>query len=452
MNDSLASQLAALPQEQKLAALQSLSPEEILAVRHDWRFWARPKQLAPGGQWVTWLILAGRGFGKTRTVVEWALERIERGLAKRLNIVAATAADARDVLVEGESGFLNAAPEWLRPRYEPSKRRLTWENYDARATLFTADEPDRLRGPQCDTAIADELAAWRYPEAWDQLRFGLRLGNDPRVAVATTPRPTPIIKALVKDSLVERPTVVVTRGSTHENRANLAPAFLREILSKYEGTRLGRQEIDAEILEDAPGALWKREQVEEHRRIIAPAYTRIVVAIDPSVSATAEAAETGIVVAGLGTDGHGYVLADDSVKQPTPEQWGAQGVTSYRKFQADRVVGEVNNGGDLVESNLRAIDKGVPFKQVRASRGKAIRAEPVASLAEQGRIHHLGTFPILEDQLCQWEPGVSTWSPNRLDAYVWAFTELMLGGDMWHAPDWTYLKELEEAGPPPLRW
>jgi phage terminase large subunit-like protein len=426
---SLASQLAALPLPQQQSFLATLEPKELEALRWDWRFWGRPEQHAPAGDdWRYWLVLAGRGFGKTRTINEWLLERIERGVARRITIIAATAADARDVMIEGESGLLNIAPPWLRPVPYLSKRRLEWPKYKARATILSADKPDRLRGPQCDTAIADELAAWRYPEAWDQLLFGLRLGQDPRVAVATTPRPTPLIKSLVKDSLCR-----VTGGSTHANRANLAKPFLDAILKKFEGTRLGRQEIDAEILDDAQGALWRREKMLDALRApqfrTIPEFRRVVVAIDPSVSAEALTAETGIVAAGLGVDDHAYVLADESVMQPTPEQWGNAAIGCYHKLKADRILGEVNNGGDLVEANIRAIDKGIPFKKVHASRGKAVRAEPIASLYEQGRVHHVGTFGTLEDQMCQWEPGVSTWSPNRLDALVWALTELMLDGE-----------------------
>jgi phage terminase large subunit-like protein len=440
---SLAQRIAALPEAAKRELLLSLKPAEAEALKHEWRFWARPKQLAPDGDWRTWLLLAGRGFGKTRCLVEWANWRIETG-AKLINVVGATALDVSKVLVEGPSGFLASAPPWNRPIYQPSRSRLKWQN-GAVANLFSAEEPDRLRGPQCDTAIADELAAWKYPEAWDQLQFGLRLGTDPRVAVATTPRPTPLIKSLLADS-----TTAVTRGTTYENKANLAPQFLEAIVKRYEGTRLGRQELDGEVIDDAPGALWKRDQIELHRQPNPPQMARVVVAVDPSVSATSESAETGIVVAGLGVDGHGYLLSDESLKQPTPEQWGSQAIVAYRKFQADRIVGEVNNGGDLVESNVRAIDKSVPFKQVRASRGKAVRAEPIASFGEQGRLHHVGIFPVLEDQLCQWEPGVSTWSPNRLDALVWAFTELMLGGDLWHSPDWSYLSDLQKVAPKPF--
>jgi phage terminase large subunit-like protein len=419
-----------LPEAQRAKILGGLTDEETEALRWDWRFWARPEQLAPAGDWRYWLVLAGRGFGKTRTINEWLLGRIERGQARRITILAATASDARDVVVEGESGLLNIAPPWLRPVPFLSKRRLEWPKYKARATILSADKPDRLRGPQCDTAICDELAAWRYPEAWDQLLFGLRLGSDPRVAVATTPRPTPLIKSLVDDKLC-----VLSRGSTHDNRANLAAPFLDAILRKFEGTRMGRQEIDAEILDDAPGALWRRDTMIEALRVAsAPELVRIVVAIDPSVSSDSENAETGIVAAGLGRDGHGYVLADGSLERPTPDEWGTGALALYTTLRADRIIGETNNGGDLVEANIKAVARGdgsraaigYAFRKVHAARGKQTRAEPIAALYEQKRVHHVGAFAQLEDQLCQWEPGVSTWSPNRLDALVWALTELML--------------------------
>lgn len=419
-NASLAQSLARLPKEQLQSLIRSLTDEEAEALRYEWRFWARPNQVAPQGEWLYWLCLAGRGWGKTRVGAQWILDKVERGEAGRIALVAETAADARDVMVDGESGILACAPPWNRPRYEPSRRRLTWPN-GAIATTYSAEEPDQLRGPQHDTAWCDELAKWRYPEAWDQLQFGLRLGSKPQCVVTTTPRPTPIIKALVVD-----PLTVVTRGSTYENQLNLAAPFIQQILKRYQGTRLGRQELNAEILDDAPGALWKRDQIERLRRNAPDRFKRIVVAIDPSVSRQAEGAETGIVAVGLGHDDHGYVLADNSLVQPSPEQWGSEAVKLYRLLQANLIVAEVNNGGDLVESNLRTIDPNVPVEQVRASRGKDVRAEPVASLYEQGRVHHVGSLPLLEDQMCQWEPGVSAWSPNRVDALVWAVTYLMV--------------------------
>lgn len=428
--DSLALSLARLPERSRQKILASLTQAELTALNYEWRFWARPQQLAPEGDWSYWLALAGRGWGKTRVGAEWVRQRVEHDGSRIVHFVADTAADARDVMIEGNSGLIACSPPWFRPKYIPSRRQLVWPN-GAIGLTFSADDPEQLRGPQCDTAWCDELAKWRHADdAWHNLVMGLRIGNNPRAIVTTTPKPTPLIKSLVTDPLCR-----VVRGSTDENRANLAPTFLDAILKKYRGTRLGRQELDAEILDDAPGALWKRDQIDKHRRPNAdhprlPEFVRIVVAVDPSVASDSATAETGIVVVGLGTDGDGYLLADGSIEKPTPEQWGRETVALYERHEADRIIAEVNNGGDLVETNIRAASSGrnFPVKKVRASRGKLARAEPVGSLGEQGRLHHVGTFPLLEDQLCQWEPGVSEWSPNRLDAYVWAVTELMLGG------------------------
>jgi predicted phage terminase large subunit-like protein len=350
-------------------------------------------------------------------------------------LVAATAADARDVVVEGESGLLAICPPWCRPHYEPSKRRLTWPN-GAIATTYSADEPDRLRGPQHDAAWADELAAWRYPEAWDQLQFGLRLGTDPRLIVATTPRPTPIIRGLLAASSTH-----VTRGSTYENRDNLAAAFFEQIIAKYEGTRLGRQELLAEVLDDNPGALFLLFHIERTRVRACPPLCRIVVAIDPAISSNATSDETGIIVVGLGYDGHAYVL-DDLSGRYTPAEWARRAVEAYHKYEADRLVAEVNQGGELVVANIRTVDSTVPVKTVRASRGKQVRAEPVAALYEQGRVHHVGFLGALEDQMCAWDPSAPATrarasaagtpgdsrskSPDRLDALVWGVTELLL--------------------------
>lgn len=360
------------------------------------------------------------------------LGRISEGKAQRIALVAATAADVRDTVVEGQSGILACSPPWYEPKYEPSKRRLTWPRLrtkggslgpEVRATTFSADEPDRLRGPQHDTALADELAAWFYDEAWAQLMFGLRLGDDPRVCVATTPRPTPIIRELLRDS-----STVVTRGSTYDNRANLAPAFLTSIVKKYEGTRLGRQELHAEILDDAPGALWKRDQLDALRVASVPEFRTIVVAVDPAVTSGEDSDETGILVAGLGEDSHGYVLEDLSGKY-TPDEWATKVVSAVDRWNADRVVVETNQGGDLAVNNVRTKRRALPVRKIHASRGKRLRAEPVAALYEQGRVHHKGGFAQLEDELCQWEPGVSPDSPNRLDAMVYALTELMVDHD-----------------------
>jgi phage terminase large subunit-like protein len=418
-----ASSLASLPEPLRNELVRSLTREQALKIKYDWPYRARPGQLPPPGDWRVWLLLAGRGFGKTRTGAEFVRARVGARTARRIALVAPTAADARDVMVEGESGLLAIAPPADRPLYEPSKRRLTWPN-GAVATLFSADEPERLRGPQHDFAWCDELAAWRYPDAWDMLMFGLRLGDDPRAVVTTTPRPTKLIRALLAD-----PKVVTTRGATAENRANLAPAFLDQIVKRYQGTRLGRQELDAELLNDMPGGLWQRGIIEATRTSTAPQFSRVVVAIDPAVSASEHADETGIIAAGRDSNGHGYVLADASGRY-APAEWARIAIAAYGARQADRIVAEINNGGDMVEATLRMIDPNVPFSAVRAARGKVARAEPVAALYEQGRIHHIGTFAQLEDQMCSFtsdfDRTTAGYSPDRVDALVWAFTELLV--------------------------
>lgn len=405
--------------------LASLTDEQAMALYFDWDIWARPKQREPQGDWRVWLILAGRGFGKTRTGAEWIRAQVESGKCKRLALVGRTAADVRDVMVEGESGILACSPPTNRPHYEPSKRRLTWPS-GARATTYSADEPDSLRGPQHDGFWADEPASWQFEDAWDQLMFGLRLGKNPRGVATTTPRPTELIKQLIAAT-----TTYVTRGSTYENKANLAGAFLEQIIKKYEGTRLGRQEIDAEILDDNPGALWKRDWIERNRVVKHPDLKRIVVAIDPpgsSKETSDEPAECGIVVEGLGIDNHGYVLADYSLTG-TPNEWASEALTAYNLFKADRIIAEINFGGEMVEAVIKGVakEKGmgkIPFEAVHASRGKQIRAEPVSNLYQQNEIHHVGTFPMLEDQQCNWLPGDK--SPDRLDACVWGFTKLIV--------------------------
>ncbi len=414
------------PSEDQRAALraaEALREPDAIAMTHEWQLWARPAQLAPAGSWRIWLLLAGRGFGKTRSGAEWVREQVGSGTARRIALVAPTAADARDVMVEGQSGLLAIAPGKDRPLYEPSKRRLSWAN-GAVATLFSADEPERLRGPQFDAAWCDELAAWRYPETWDNLMLGLRLGVHPRVVATTTPKPVRLIR-----TLLAAPDCVVTRGSTHENEKNLAPSFLSAILKQYAGTRLGRQELEAELLEDTPGALWTRDAIERARIAAAPPLRRVVVAIDPAASSGESADETGIVVAGLGEDGHGYVL-DDLSGRCRPHEWAARAIAAFHAHKADRVVAETNNGGEMVENTLRMIDPSVAYKPVHAARGKVTRAEPVAALYEQGRVHHVGAMPGLEDQMCAFAPSVvgsaAGSSPDRVDALVWALSELLV--------------------------
>lgn len=385
---------------------------------YDWERLARPNQLPPPGDWQTWLFLAGRGTGKTRAGAEWVRVRARGNPAARIALVAPTAADARDVMVEGQSGILACSPTDFRPHYEPSKRRLTWPN-GAQATTYSADEPDRLRGPQHTDAWVDELAAWQRPETWDMLQFGLRLGADPRCVVTTTPRPVRLVR-----ELMESKTTAITRGTTYENRANLAPAFFERIVAKYEGTRLGRQELNAELLEDNPFALWQRQRIEELRVEAAPPLSRVVVAIDPQAGDGENSAETGIVVAGVGHDGHAYIVADRTVRG-SPDAWARAAVLAFHSFDADRIVAEINQGGAMVEHTIRTVEPHIPYRGVTASRGKQIRAEPVAALYEQGKAHHVGAFPDLEDQLVNWVPGAEE-SPDRLDAMVWAVTDLML--------------------------
>ncbi len=416
--------IASQPKKRRDRAISGLSDEDSEELDTDWFFRdAHDGQKLPPGDWRVWLLLAGRGFGKTRTGAEYVRAQVDAGKARRIALVAPTAADARAVMVEGESGLLSIGPPDDRPDYEPSKHLLSWPN-GAIATTYSADEPDRLRGPQHDLAWCDELAAWRYPQAWDMLMFGLRLGVDPRAIVTTTPRPTRFIRELLAD-----PKVAVTRGRTIENQKNLAPAFLDQIVRRYEGTRLGRQELDAEILEDVPGALWSHAIIDAARVAALPELTRIVVAIDPAVSSDEHADETGIVVAGKDANGHGYVLADVSGRY-TPTEWARAAVAAYRAHDADRIVAEVNNGGELVEATLRVVDPDVPYAAVHAARGKVARAEPVAALYEQGRVHHLGAFPALEDQMCgfvhDFDRAAAGYSPDRVDALVWALSELLV--------------------------
>lgn len=425
--------LASLPASERQAFLQSLTEDEAAVLTYDWPFWARPEQLAPTepGDWIIWAAIAGRGFGKTRLGAEWVRAEVQAGRASRIALVAETAADARDVMVEGDSGILATSPPWMRPSYEPSKRRLTWPN-GATATTFSAEDPDQLRGPQFDLAWSDELAKWRYAEsAWDMLQFGLRLGTRPRQLVTTTPRPIPLLKRILAD-----PKTAITRGKTYDNAANLAESFLQQIRTRYEGTRLGRQELDAELLEDVPGALWSRANIDRNRIVKAPLnLKRKVVAVDPPVTSGENADECGIIVAAI-DDGrrehqHGFVLDDRSSQGETPNEWAKRAIKAFRDHEADAIVVEVNNGGEMIEAVLRNIDPNLPIRAVRASHGKATRAEPVSALYEQNRVHHVGTFAKLEDQMCVMTPDFDSaemgFSPDRVDAAVWAFTELMLG-------------------------
>lgn len=408
MNSSLLSQPNSWNQRQK--------DEFATELKYRWSLNARQSQVIPAGDWTTWLLKAGRGFGKTRVGAETV--RLWKENNPIIHIVGPTAGDARDVLIEGPAGILECSPPWDKPKYEPSKRKLTWKT-GSYALIFSADEPDRLRGPQCYAAWCDELAAWKYPEdAWDNLMMGLRLGSRPRCIVTTTPRPIKLVKDLVKD-----PSVFVTNGSTYENIDNLAPAFLHTILRKYEGTRLGRQELNAEILEDIEGALWHLRMIERCRTKVMPDnLVRVAVAIDPSVTSGEDADETGIITGGRDTKGHIYIWQDDSGIY-SPQGWATKALVSYDKNKADRIIGETNNGGDLIETVIRNIDSSVSYKGVWASRGKVVRAEPIVALYEQERIHHVGVLPKLEDEMTNWIQGEK--SPGRIDALVWLCTFLM---------------------------
>ena len=390
--------------------------EELL---NSWSFWARENQTEPEGDWTTWLILAGRGWGKTRCGSEWVLKRVQQGY-KRIALIGETAADVRDVMIEGESGILSCCGTSELPLYEPSKRRITWPN-GAMAFAYSGDKPDMLRGPQHDSIWADEPAKWRYgEEAWSNMEFGLRLGEMPRVVATTTPRPIPLIKRLAYD-----PKTHVTKGNTYENLANLSSTFKDAVLAQYENTRLGRQEIYADILEDAPGALWSQELLEAHRSTRFPELRRVVVSIDPAVTSGEDSDETGIVVAGIDEDRHGYVLADGSGHYK-PQEWANKAIALMNEWEADRIIAEVNNGGDMVEQTLRTLSANIPYRAVRAAKGKYSRAEPVSALYEHGKVHHCGLFSELEDQMCSFEPGTTSWSPDRMDALVYALSDLMI--------------------------
>ena len=425
---SPAQRLAFMPNAEQAAFFESLSEDEAMVLEYDWQhFWARPKQLVPPlGDWDIWLFMGGRGIGKTRTGVEAARFLVYECGYRWLSIVGRTAADVRDVLIEGESGFLNVLPEWELPLYEPSKRRLTFPN-GAIANLFSADEPDQMRGPQSDLVLADEVAAWRFAGSFDQVSFGNRLGQKPIMILLTTPQPNKLMRELVEDSIpveeylgtgdMRGKTVLLTTGSTYENAANLAPKFLKRLVKKYDGTRLGRQEIYAQMLLDTPGALWKLDLIEKHRVTQHPLLKRIAIAIDPpgrDNSDNESGAEAGIIAAGIGIDGQGYLLEDASI-YGSPAEWGRQALSLYYKYKADVMVGEVNNGGDMVEHTVMSVvEKGQQrpnFKQVRASRGKLTRAEPISALYEKGEVHHVGAFKELEDQMTTWVPGEK--SPDR---------------------------------------
>ena len=399
----------------------------------EWQFWARPEQIAPDGDWRVWLILAGRGFGKTRAGAEWVRTIAARDNRARIALLAANLGEARSVMVEGESGILAVSSAQERPNWLPSLRRLEWSN-GAIATLYSAGEPDSLRGPQHSHAWCDEIAKWdnsmqRAKSAWDNLSMGLRLGRSPQICATTTPKSVPLVRELVKDD----PLTVITTGRTIDNRANLPVAFMRVMERNYGGTTLGRQELDGELLQDVEGALWSRSLLEQCRnafdlKSLTDRLVRVIVGVDPPVSAKGDSC--GIVVVGQLEDGRAIVLADCSIANPSPEQWARAVAIAYENWKADRIIAEANQGGEMVRSVLNAAQVNLPVRLVHASRGKIARAEPVAALYEAGRVVHAAMLGELEDQLCGFMGGGEYVgpgrSPDRADAMVWALTALML--------------------------
>lgn len=427
-NDGLLAWLMEQPDHERLESLARLSGEERRELRHHWQLWARPEQLPPPGDWRLWLVMAGRGFGKTRLGAEWVRDVAGHGPEARIALVGASLAEARSVMVEGESGVLACAPPHRRPRFEPSLRRLTWPN-GAQATLYSAAEPESLRGPQHSHAWCDEIAKWdnagdRAEQAWNNLVLGLRLGEMPRALATTTPRAVPLLRRLLAEE-----AVAVTRGRTEDNRGNLPERFLKDMRRSFGRSALARQELDGELLMDQEGALWTRAMIEAARESQpgSPAM-RTVIGVDPPASARGDAC--GIVVVQLGQDGLARVREDATVARASPEAWARAVAAAAATWRADRVVAEANQGGAMVESVLRAADIALPIRLVHASAGKVARAEPVAALYEVGRVRHVGAFPALEDQLCGFVAGGRYHgpgrSPDRADAAVWALTELML--------------------------
>ncbi len=402
----------ALPQPDRAEILASLSDADAALLARDWEFWARDAQLPPGGNWRIWLFLGGRGAGKTRAGAEWIAAQVRGGHMARIGLIGATHADARAVMVEGESGLLNVVDGL---NFEPSNSRLLWPD-GAVATLLSAEEPDSFRGHQFDGLWGDEFCKWRDPQAaLDMALMAMRLGNDPRMLLTTTPRALPALT-----SLIGSPGVAMTRSTTADNAANLADGFHDLMLARYGGTALGRQELDGELIADNEGALWKRGWIKQVRE--SPALERIVVAVDPPVSASGD--ECGIIVAGR-HDEDGYVLADLSAGGLSPAGWAARVMDGFAQFEADTIIAEANQGGEMVRSVLQQAGVDAPVKLVHASRGKLTRAAPYAALYERGRIHHTGAFPELEDQMCHYDgQKTSRKSPDRMDALVWALAAL----------------------------
>jgi phage terminase large subunit-like protein len=407
-----AASINSLPVALRRNFLNELSDDDAALLMDDWRFWAREEQLAPPGGWRIWLFLGGRGAGKTRAGAEWIADGVRRGKMRRIALIGATHHDARSVMIEGSSGLLSISPS---AAFEPSNARVLWPS-GAIATVLSAEEPDSIRGHQFDAAWCDEFAKWSDPQAaLDMALMALRLGKDPRMTITTTPRNIPALKMLMESA-----GTALTKSATSANAANLAPGFMDLMEARYGGTRLGRQELDAELIEDNEDALWQRGWIEESRLREAPQLERIVVAVDPP--ATSHGDECGIIVAGRDAKGEGYVLADCSASGLSPAQWARRVIDAFETHDADAIVAEANQGGDMVKAVLLQELPDAPVRLVHATRGKQVRAAPVAALYENGRVHHVGSLPELEDQMCQYD-GTGA-SPDRMDALVWALTDL----------------------------
>jgi phage terminase large subunit-like protein len=437
VEESQASRLAHQPKWLQEQILSKLSKDQLKNLPFDWSFWARPKQMAPPGPWDIWLINAGRGFGKTRAGAQWVQQKADENPGCEIAIVGPTTGSIRRTMVAGESGILKISPPWNKATYHPASTLIKWKNGSI-GYLYSADEPDRLRGPNHHWAWADELTSWRYDvDAWNMLIFTLRLGQRPQMVITTTPKPTKLYRDILKDAIkiddwlkgargkeVER-TVVVTRGSTFENRDNLAPSFFNTIISQYENTTLGRQEIYAEVLEDIEGALWKREWFQYIKKSDLPDMKRIVVAVDPAVTSNKKSNQTGICVAGKGVDNNYYIYHLKGYRV-TPKSWAEEVIRLMKVHAAGKVIAEVNNGGEMVEWNMRAVKPDLNIKNLHASKGKRTRAENISTLYEQRRVWHVGSFPEGEEQMCLFtgDPTNNKEEDDMVDALVWALTDL----------------------------
>lgn len=403
--------------------LNSLNSYELDALIWYWPFWAREDQLAPLGDWTSWLLLGGRGAGKTRAGAEWVRYRanLTSGpeASRQIALVGETLGAVRQVMVEGPSGILAVSPTSERPRFYASRNLLVWPN-GARAYMFSAERPQSLRGPQFDAAWCDELAKWRHDQTtWDMLQFGLRLGSKPQQVLTTTPRPTALLKALLKDD-----QCLVTRSSTSANKANLAPSFLRDILKRYEGTRLGRQELEAELLDDRQAGLWNVDLLDRQRCQSAPTLEHVIVAVDPPVGSGPRADGCGVIILGRGKDGLAYIIGDQSSQGLSPRAWARKVAQAYDEYNADLLVAEVNQGGELIRELVLREAPDIRFRAVRARRGKLVRAEPIVALYERGFVFHVGNFEKLEEEMCRYDGHGA--SPDRMDALVWGLTEMLL--------------------------